>query len=114
MAKTIGMRVGAVRDATEATVNLYGYGVYDGQFHPPASMFGPWDKIRAEWIEGGLTPEKADETIASILNPRITLDDGRGVVWGYQCWWGDEEAVKASIGGRTVVLVDPPGGEHGG
>lgn len=25
-------------------------------------------------------------------NPKIELDNGK-VIWGYQCWWGDEKAV---------------------
>jgi hypothetical protein len=43
------------------------------------------------------------------LNPRIKLDDGRGTVWGYQCWWGAEDDVRSRIDGREIVLVEPPG-----
>ena len=35
-------------------------------------------------------------------NPRITLDDGR-VVWGCQCWWGPEEAIRKRIEGLKII-----------
>lgn len=85
MRAKIGERVGAIRNADGKTVWLYGYGVYDGHHEPP---FGPF---------GG-------EPIEGWTNPRITLDNG-SVVWGCQCWWGPEDAVKNSIGGREVVIV---------
>lgn len=78
--KEAGYRVGAICDADDYTVRLYGYGVYDGDFQPPVDF-------------GGRT------------NPRITLDSGK-VVWGYECWWGPEDQVKKNIGGREVVVVD--------
>ena len=31
-------------------------------------------------------------------NPKIELDNG-GVVWGYQCWWGEENAVMERFTG---------------
>ena len=77
MKPKVGDRVGAILSANATTVNLLGYGVYDGD------------------LEGGPAP---------FPNPRITLDDGR-IVWGCECWWGAEEQVKASIGNRQVVMA---------
>lgn len=77
-----GTRVGAILSADDKTVHLLGYGVYDGDFKPPVELF---------FAE----------------NPRITLDNG-SVVWGYQCWWGAEEQIRASIGERTIVAAKVP------
>ena len=71
----VGERVGAILSANSEEVQLLGYGVYDGMFEHPEF---------------------------EIPNPRITLDDGR-VVWGVDCWWGKELAVKNKIGERRVV-----------
>ena len=77
----IGDRVGAVLSASEDTVNLLGYGVYDGDHVPDEEPFHS----------------------LGITNPKITLDNGN-VVWGYQCWWGPEDRVKNEmIGDRKVV-----------
>lgn len=80
--RTPGTRVGAILSADKETVRLLGYGTYIGNEIPPE---GPLHKI-------------------GIPNPKIQLDNG-DVVWGYQCWWGDEEEVKCSIGGRQVIEV---------
>lgn len=84
-----GVRVGAVCNADEKTVRLYGYGVYEGDEVPPPGIqiFGQ------ELHELGHA------------NPKIKLDSGK-VVWGCECWWGAEEKVKTMIGDRTVVEVD--------
>lgn len=71
----VGDRVGAILSADSTTVNLLGYGVYEG-------------RVMNEDI--------------GFPNPCIKLDSGE-LVWGYQCWWGPEEKVKAMIGGRHVV-----------
>lgn len=72
-----GQRVGALRDADDDTVNLFGYGIYDGVF-----------------------------AIGGMPNPRITLDNGKRV-WGMQCWWGPEDRIKEYVNGRTVNIVEP-------
>lgn len=42
------------------------------------------------------------------LNPRIDLDDG-SVVWGFECWWGDEAGFDDNfVKGRAVVTVATP------
>jgi hypothetical protein len=85
-----GDRVGAMLSAEpKGPILFLGYGVYDGDQVPPKdiSPFG-----------------------SSFPNPRITLDDGV-VVWGCQCWWGDEEEIKANIAGREIVFVNIDGKE---
>lgn len=78
-----GARVGAILKADEKEVHLIGYGVYQGLEVPPVG-----------------TPHGDLE----IPNPKIELDSG-AVVWGYECWWGPESQVEASIGTRNVVPV---------
>lgn len=76
------MRVIAVRDADEHTVNIYGFGEYVGD-EPCPSFF-------------------------DIPNPKILLDNG-GVVWGYQCWWCDAEKFQSEmLCGRDIVTVPQP------
>jgi len=75
--RKIGERVGAIQKADSETVHFFGYGIYDG------------DKLHPE---------------LGRPNPHIALDDG-GDVWGCECWWGDEEKVKATIGERKIVMV---------
>ena len=72
---SVGDRVGAILSATADTVHLLGYGVYEGYCTVPD---------------------------LDVENPKIRLDDGR-IVWGYQCWWGSEEVVRARIGDRKIV-----------
>jgi hypothetical protein len=97
-----GTRVGAIQTADDTTVELFGYGTFDGYFVPP-------EEIR---FAGSLV---------SNTNPRITLDNGK-VVWGCECWWGPEEKIMAMVAGRTLVMVDiekerekynKPGGQSG-
>jgi hypothetical protein len=78
--RDVGSRVGCIKKADDKEVHIYGYGVYEGDFKNPDA--------------GGL--------FGAIDNPRIKLDSG-DIVWGRECWWGPEEKVKESIGGRTVV-----------
>lgn len=72
-----GERVGAIRNANEEIVYLYGFGTYQGyEIHP----------------------------VIGIPNPKILLDNGN-VVWGCECWWGSEEKVKQMIGNRKIEFV---------
>lgn len=80
--RKIGERVGAIQKADKEKVWLYGYGVYAGDEIPPSGFAHD----------------------VGIPNPKIQLDSG-GVVWGQECWWGDEEAVKKMIGGREIIMV---------
>lgn len=41
-------------------------------------------------------------------NPCIELDDGKGIVWGCECWWGPVDQVAAKIGTLLVTVVPLP------
>ncbi len=82
MSHVIGERIGAVLSADKDNVRFLGWGVYDGDLPCPE-------------LDGR-------------NNPRMTLDDGT-VVWGCQCWWGNEEKMKAWLGDRRVQVVDLTG-----
>lgn len=76
MKAKIGDRVFAVASANHNEVELYGFGVYNGLgFHPELN----------------------------IANPQTTLDNDKGVVWGFECWWGRESAFNEFVGSRKVV-----------
>ena len=108
-----GQRIGAVLAMGENEVRLLGYGTYDGDFAPPSA------RDPSELLDSILkdepnflttinsTREQAIETLKQspfFSNPRMTLDNG-DTVWGNECWWGPEEAMKGRIGSRTVVNV---------
>lgn len=100
--------MGAIESANKTQVRLFGYGVYEGDFPRPdgtPGVFGTPEQMRETAKEHGIDPEALNR---ALCNPRIRLDNG-SVVWGCQCWWGPEEKVKESIGGREVVIVPVPG-----
>jgi len=74
-----------VSHSNEDTIFLFGYGIYVGDEVPPPEI-QPWMRIAHP-------------------NPKIILDNGK-VIWGCECWWGSEEAVKKQIGTNKVVMVD--------
>ena len=78
----IGDRIGAILSQDEV-VNLLGYGVYLGDEVPPPEV-------------GGFN--------IGLPNPKLQLDNG-DIVWGCECWWGDEKSVKKSIEGATINVV---------
>ena len=84
-------RVGAIRNADDEAVYLYGYGVHVGDEIPPRGTLCLGVDLHEEGVP----------------NPKIVLDSG-DVVWGCECWWGGEVKVKASIAGRKVVIVPVP------
>lgn len=86
--RKIGDRVYALSSADEECVRLFGVGTYDGDFVPAGAV--------------GLVAEALVEY--NITNPRITLDSGE-VVYGCECWWGDERDLDACIDGRRVEHV---------
>ena len=95
--RNLGARVGAIQKADKETVYFYGYGTYQGEDYPPVAPFGSdWDDSNPQLVE----------LRKHFKNPKILLDNGK-VVWGLQCWWGDEEEVKKQIGTRKIVIVDP-------
>jgi hypothetical protein len=88
--KKIGDRVGALLSAKGDTVKLLGYGVYVGDEVPDEEAGGLGAMVRE----------------AGVKNPKILLDNGQ-VVWGCECWWGDEEVVKKKLALYDhVVVVD--------
>jgi len=76
----VGCRVGAILSADDTEVRLLGFGVYEG--------------------------EKPCPDLDGLQNPCIKLDNGT-IVWGYECWWGDEGMMKRWIGQRKVTQVEP-------
>lgn len=69
-----GQAVTAIRNTEGDKVYYYGDGVYEGDHHPDTPAFARF-------------PE-------TLKNPKITLSDGK-VVWGYECWWGPSDEIKA-------------------
>lgn len=88
MAVQVGDRVIALRSANnnEKKAYSYGAGVYKGEqlveHNPKLKELG-------------------------FKNPCIELDDGN-LVYGMECWWGPEEAVKKRFEGFEFVQVSIP------
>lgn len=77
---SIGDRIGAIcgrLDEDPNDVRVFGFGVYAGDEVPPPEVTGPFGPV-------------------SHKNPKLVLDDGQ-IVFGCECWWGDEERVKRTI-----------------
>ena len=87
MKHEVGMRVGVLREANETTVYLYGYGTYEG-----------------EKIPDGTGPVAEALRLADCPVTVLRLDSGEAV-YGFECWWADEETVRRVIGDREVVQV---------
>jgi hypothetical protein len=81
----IGDRVMALRSADNNAkkVFVYGSGVYEGE-----QLFEHNEGLKA----------------AGFKNPCIRLDDGN-TVYGMECWWGPEEAVKNRFEGFEFIHV---------
>ena len=82
-------RVGAVCSMDKKVLRLFGYGVYEGDFVPEN------DDVKLM----GLPLSKM-----GLENPRIKLDNG-DIVWGCECWWGEEDIVKGLEKDRTVEII---------
>lgn len=85
-----GDRVGAIYGGNEKKVEIFGFGVYEGEF-----VYGDEPDAPAGWMADGMRDLPEEQRCP---NPRIRLDSGE-VVWGCECWWGGEEKVKARIDG---------------
>lgn len=85
-----GDRVGAVSHVVNGVAYVFGYGKYAGEELPVGAA-----GMGARLVE------------AKVTNPKIVLDSGK-VVWGCECWWGLEKAVKDRIEKEkwTVVEID--------
>ena len=87
-----GDRIFAVVSVTDTKVFHLGNGVYEGDFHPTADDFNE---------------------VPDLLNPRLKLDNG-ATAWGYECWWGPEEAfLKGKASDIEVILVSAVRGPNG-
>jgi hypothetical protein len=89
MIREISTRIGAVLGSRDNVVWFLGYGTYDGDHIPPAEI-------------GGFN--------CGVPNPKLMLDTGK-VVWGCECWWGSEAAMRLKVeawekAGWEVSLVD--------
>lgn len=83
-------RVGAVLGADKGKVEFLGFGVYEGLYSPKEAI--------------GMVAEATK--LARMRNPRIRLDSGK-VVYGCECWWGPEDAVKEHLKrAKKVIIVD--------
>lgn len=76
-----GTRVIALQNMDKDCAWIFGEGVYLGELQPDLN-----------WVPAGWT------------NPCIQLDNGLHV-WGFECWWGEVENMKARIGERHLVEV---------
>ena len=86
----VGERVGAILGSNDdGSLSFLGYGVYEGDFIPEEAV--GW---MAEAIRGTNT-----------MNPRIRLDSGK-VVYGCECWWGSESAVRKQLSNCKVIETD--------
>lgn len=104
----VGERVGAILEADDEKVRLFGYGVFAGEEEAPTAPFGfTWEEFenlaREQWPKRVFEQRKNEGTLRP-KNPKIELDDGR-VVWGQECWWGPEERIREMIGDREVEMV---------
>lgn len=75
-----GNRVGAILGSENKKVEFLGYGTYEGEEIP----------VDAIGLFGRLCKD------AGRPNPKIRLDNGE-IVWGCECWWGGEKAVKKQL-----------------
>ncbi len=87
MAK-VGERIGAIVSAKDGVVELLGYGVRGEDAVPPSNAVG----------FGAVLHE------AGAPNPCLKLDDG-SEVFGCECWWGSEEAIKSKFANFTVKNI---------
>ena len=94
----IGSRVFAVSCADKDSVRLYGFGTFAGYVVPTEQ-----DIADAPLV---MRPTLGMFRDTGITNPKIELDDDRGVAWGFMCWWGAESSAPRLFGDRTVKLIN--------
>ena len=84
----IGERAFVFLSIENKVINAFGMGTYKGTFPAPA------------WLVG--------EALAGIPSPKLVLDTG-GVLYGVECYWGDEAAFRLYYpqrNGWSVKMVD--------
>jgi len=86
-----GERVGAIFGQTIERMEFFGYGIYEG------------DKIPDPRLNVMFLGAPVEHP-----NPSILLDSGERV-YGCECWWGEEEAIKKKVASHTgeLVMVTP-------
>ncbi len=84
----IGQRAGAIlsADTDTDTIQLLGYGVYEGYFIPGEEVGGLASMVRE----------------CGHPNPRIKLDNGKEV-YGCECWWGPEKTIQKRVAAYSIV-----------
>lgn len=111
-----GQRVGAILSAQGNTVRFLGFGVYEGDFMPDGMHVPSFEELQS--LLNGTVP--FDETQMRRfyaehfgnnglmrrvrLQPRIRLDNG-DIVWGGECYWDDDAAIRKVLAGKDVVAV---------
>ncbi len=92
MSGIVPRRVGVILGSKDNIVKFLGYGVYEGDFDPDDPTYAPAP------VGGVADMAREAKRVAKYrsTNPRIRLDNGK-LVWGCECWWGDEEKVKKKI-----------------
>jgi len=75
-----GDRVGAILSIENGQIKFLGYGIYVGKEIPPPGI----KFLGMDYNQFGLE------------NPKIILDNG-DIVWGCQCWWGSEKAIRDTL-----------------
>jgi hypothetical protein len=94
---TPGERVFAIASGKNGVLDVYGAGVYEGDF--------PYGDITSTDL---MSPEAQSKHNLHVLdhggtlcNPRIRLDSGK-YVWGCECWWGPEAALRKEYEGYEL------------
>ncbi len=86
MSVAINEKVIAIQSFNDGTLKSFGNGVYIGDKHI-----------------------KDHPTLGEVVNPCIKLDTGQ-YVWGFQCWWQNEEKFRAVYGkhikSEKIITVD--------
>ncbi len=85
-----GDRVGAIQEIGLESVKFFGYGIYEGEYNLPPHVYYALDDNDEDFNQ---------------LSPRIRLDNSKEL-FGVECIWGSEEAVKKEIGDRRVITID--------
>jgi len=87
--RNVGDRVIAISHSEGDKVFIFGFGKYVGDEIPVTA---------GGWMGDGLRENQ-------MTNPKIVLDNGK-VVWGCECWWGDEEGMRKSLADKILVEID--------
>lgn len=72
-----GERVGAIQSFQDGHLQIFGYGVFEGEVIPEEGLDGMLGYLHE----------------VGVRNPCILLDSGERI-YGAECWWGPEEDIK--------------------